>query len=161
MSDGRVPPPGRQDAPVVERPVRVESLEGGFAWVVADRAGGCSGCPEKGGCGHAALLGEAPPIRLKVDNRLNARPGEWVAIGLPSSGLIASLGVAYGLPVLGFLAGTLAGSAFGGTAAAMLGGVCGLGLAFLAGRRLCAAGRGRATPVMLRKVPPPAGPCGT
>jgi len=146
---------------MAERPVRVESLEGDFAWVSADRRSGCSGCPEKGGCGHAALFGDAPPIRLKVDNRLNARPGEWVVIGLPSGGLVASLALAYGLPVLGFLAGTLVGSGLGGTAAAMLGGACGLGLAFLAGRRLCAAGRGRATPVMVRKVPPPAGACGT
>jgi len=161
MSDGRVPPSERDRAPMAERPVRVESLDGGFAWVSADRRGGCSSCPDKGGCGHAALLGEAPPIRLKVDNRLHARPGDWVVVGLPSSGLMASMALAYGLPVLGFLAGTLLGSAVGGTAAAMIGGAAGLGSAFLAGRRLCAAGRGRTTPVMLRKVPPPAGACGT
>lgn len=155
MSDGKEPPPGRHDAPVVERLVRVEAIEGDSAWVLADRMGGCGGCSEKGGCGHAALMGEAPPMRLKIANRLDAQAGEWVVLGVTSGSLLGSLMLAYGLPLGGFLAGALAGSAFG-SVAAMLGGAVGLGLMLLLCRRIFRArGDAPAEPRMLRFAPPP------
>ncbi len=155
MSDGKEPPPGRHDAPVVERLVRVDAIEGDSAWVLADRMGGCGGCSEKGGCGHAALMGEAPPMRLKIANRLGAHAGEWVVLGVTSGSLLGSLMLAYGLPLGGFLAGALAGSALG-SVAAMLGGAAGLGLMLLLCRRIFRTrGDAPAEPRMLRFAPPP------
>lgn len=158
MSDGKEPPPGRHDAPVVERLVRVDAIEGANAWVLADRMGGCGGCSEKGGCGHAALMGEAPPMRLKIANRLAAEPGEWVVLGVASGSLLGSLLLAYGLPLGGFLAGTVIGSALS-PVAAMLGGAVGLGLMLLVCRRIFRArsrsGEAAAEPRMLRFAPPP------
>ncbi len=158
MSDGKEPPPGRHDAPVVERLVRVEAVEGGDAWVLADRMGGCGGCSEKGGCGHAALMGDAPPMRLKIANRLGAAPGEWVVLGIASGSLLGSLMLAYGLPLCGFLAGAVAGAAFG-PEAAIFGGVAGLGLMLPVCRRIfrarAGAGNAPAEPRMLRFAPPP------
>ena len=109
MSDGMDPPPEQRQAPVVERLVRVDAVEGGDAWVLADRAGGCGGCSEKGGCGHAGLMGEMPPVRIRVANRLGAQPGDWVVLGLSSEALLGSLALAYGLPLGGFLLGAVAG----------------------------------------------------
>ncbi len=158
MSDGKEPPPGRHDAPVVERLVRVDAIEGGNAWVLADRVGGCGGCSEKGGCGHAALMGEAPPMRLRIANRLDAEPGEWVVLGMASGSLLGSLMLAYGLPLGGFIAGAVLGS-LANPLAAMLGGAAGLGLMLLLCRRIfrarAVAGEAPAEPRMLRFAPPP------
>ncbi|MBN2751546.1 MAG: SoxR reducing system RseC family protein [Rhodospirillaceae bacterium] len=159
MNDAQTPTPGPQGHTMAERLVQVDSLEDGFAWVVADRMGGCGSCPEKGACGHAALLGEAPPIHMKLKNTLGVRPGDWIALGVSSNGLVASLGIAYGMPVLGFLIGTLVGSALGGTAMAMLSGALGLGAAFLGCRHLFKADHDHAAPTMLRKMPPPTETC--
>lgn len=158
MSDGKEPPLGRHDALVVERLVRVEAVDGGDAWVLAERAGGCGGCSEKGGCGHAGLMGEAPPMRLKIANRLDAEPGEWVVLGVASGSLLGSLMLAYGLPLAGFLAGAMLGAAFG-SAAAILAGAAGFGLMLLVCRRIFRArsrrGEAPAEPRMLRFAPPP------
>ncbi len=146
-------------APVVERLVRVEAVEGRLARVTADRLGGCGGCSERSGCGHAALMGDRPPLRLTVENTLAARPGDWVVVGMPAAGLLGPLLWAYGLPLGGFLAGVLAGAGFG-SAGAMACGAAGLAVGVLAGRRLFAARRekGRETgePRMLRRAEPPA-----
>lgn len=155
MSEQNALPPGRADAPVVERTVRVESVEDGFAWVVAEKMSGCGGCSEKAGCAHAALSADARPLRLRVENRLGAQPGDWVGIGMPAASLLGSMGLAYGLPVAGFLAGVLAGSA-AGTLAAMAGGAAGFVLALFGCRRLLAGREQVAAPAMLRRMPPPA-----
>lgn len=158
MSDGKESSPGLANAPVVERLVRVDAVEGESAWVLADRMGGCGGCSEKGGCGHAALMGEAPPMRLKIANRLNAAPDEWVVLGVTSGSLLGSLMLAYGLPLGGFLGGALLGASIA-PVAAMLGGAVGLGLMLLVCRRIFrargAAGDVTAEPRMLRFAPPP------
>ena len=155
MSDGMGPPPGTQEAPVVERLVRVDAVENGDAWVTADRMGGCGGCPEKGGCGHAALLGDMPPVRIRIENRLGVRPGDWVMLGVPSASLIGSAGLAYGLPLVGFLAGAITGAEFG-AGVAIAAGVGGLALMALACRYVFTARRGDpARPVMLRLAPAP------
>lgn len=140
---------------VVERLVRVDAVDNGDAWVVVARGGGCGGCSEKGGCGHAALTGELPPVRLKVPNRLGVRAGDWVVLGLSSGALLGSLTLAYGLPLGGFLLGALAGAAFG-AGAAIAAAVAGLALAFAAGRFLFASRRVEAArPAMLRLAAAP------
>ena len=158
MSDGKEPSPGLANAPVVERLVRVDAVDGDKAWVLADRMGGCGGCSEKGGCGHAALMGDAPPMRLKIANRLQAAPGEWVVLGVTSGSLLGAVMTAYGLPLGGFLAGAVIGSLIG-SVAAMLGGAAGLVLMLLVCRRIFRArsvvGDAPAEPRMLRFAPPP------
>ncbi len=158
MSEDEGFAPGGDGTPVVERLVRVEAVDGRFAQVTADRLGGCGGCSEKSGCGHAALMGDRPPLRLTVENVLAAQPGDWVVIGMPSAGLLGALGWAYGLPLGGFLAGVLAGASFG-SAAAFFCGAAGMAAGLLAGRRRFAARRekGQETgePRMLRRADPP------
>lgn len=140
---------------MVERLVRVDAVENGHAWVVAERGGGCGACSEKGGCGHAALMGEMPPVRIKVLNRLDVRPGDWVVLGLPSGALLGSLTLAYGLPLGGFLLGAVAGAAFG-AGAAIVAAAAGLALALAAGRFVFASRRADpARPAMLRLAAAP------
>lgn len=155
MSDGMDPPPEQRQAPVVERLVRVDAIEGEDAWVLADRAGGCGGCAARRGCGHAGLMGEMPPVRIRVANRLGARPGDWVVLGMSSGALVGSLALAYGLPLLGFLLGAVAGAAFG-AGAAIAAAVGGLALALALGRFAFASRRiDPARPAMLRPAAAP------
>lgn len=158
MSDGKEPPPGHDHAPVVERLVRVDAVEGDHAWVIADRRGGCGSCAERGGCGHAALREDVPPMRLKVPNRLAAEPGEWVVLGIRSDSLLGSSMLAYGLPLGGFLGGAMAGAVVA-PAAAIGGGVVGLAAMLGVCRWLFARrarqGRAPAQPRMIRFAPPP------
>lgn len=89
----------------------VTQVDGRFAWVELAVAQGCGRCHEPGGCGGVDI---ARPFgggrkHLKVENLIDLRPGERVAVcveeGLP---LRAALWM-YGVPVLGVILGAVLG----------------------------------------------------
>lgn len=56
-------------------------------------------------CGACGGKGQEKTISLPGD----CQPGEWVRVELPDSRFLNAAAVAYGLPLLGFLAGLLSG----------------------------------------------------
>ncbi|MGD2136993.1 MAG: SoxR reducing system RseC family protein [Gammaproteobacteria bacterium] len=101
---------------MIEEPGQVVGIEGEYAWVEAVRATSCSSCSAHQGCGTATLarvLGNRQ-VRLRVLNRIDARIGDSVVIGIPESGLLRGSVAVYAAPLLGLFAGALAGHLLGG-----------------------------------------------
>ena len=120
------------------RKARVVSVEGGEAIVAVDPLVGCGHCHEPGGCGGAA--GDGLGLRcteFRALNTLGAQPGDWVSVAVPNQGPRVAALLAYGLPVLGLLAGAfladLAGLGDGGAALAAVSGAV---AAYVLGRAL-------------------------
>ena len=67
---------------MIEETGRVVGLETGFAWVEAEPRSGCGECTARKGCGTSAIarmLGQRS-VRIRVLNRIDARPGDRVVI---------------------------------------------------------------------------------
>jgi sigma-E factor negative regulatory protein RseC len=58
-------------------------------------------------------------VRLRVLNRINARVGDHVVIGIAESGLLRGSLAVYAMPLLGLFAGALAGHLLGNMVSAM------------------------------------------
>lgn len=138
---------------MIEQYGRVERVDGARAWV-ACRPASCRPCDEGRGCGGGILARAFArrDVRFAVANPLDARPGERVVLGLDERGLQSASFRLYGLPVLAFLAGTLAGAAIAGGAgqdvAALGGGLAGMAAALVHARR---SGARAPEPVLLRR----------
>lgn len=91
----------------------VVRTDGDYAVVEAQGAPGCGRCEAAGGCASASLgrLFCAAPRRIRVLNRLGARPGERVVLTAREGALLRSAGAAYGLPLLLLVAGAVLGAA--------------------------------------------------
>lgn len=118
----------------------VRRVEEGDAWVEVAVGGGCGRCNEPGGCGGVNV---ARPLALqstnvRVANRIQARPGDTVAVVVDDGVPLRAALLAYGWPVLGIIggaaAGTLAASPGQGDLLASLGALAGGLVAYLAGR---------------------------
>lgn len=75
-----------------------------FAYVEAQRTGGCNGCSASGTCGTASLsryFNRKSNRLVRVNNELLLQPGEQVKLMLDESQLIKQALLAYGLPLLG------------------------------------------------------------
>lgn len=115
---------------------RVTGLDGDFALVQVE-GGGCGRCHEAGGCGGQQLTQMfcSAPRQYRVRNAVGAKPGDRVSILLPAGALGRYATLAYGLPLLGLIAGALLGDSLGGDAGALCGGAVGCCAAFLLMRR--------------------------
>ena len=119
-----------------------ENLKDGFAVVVTDRKGACSGCHSDDGC--RSCLSTGTKIESRVSNPINAQAGEVVRISLRNSDLFKGAALFYLLPVACVIAGALIGlnvnwaSGLSVTSRPVLGGliglVVGIGTAMLVGR---------------------------
>jgi sigma-E factor negative regulatory protein RseC len=149
-------PVGNPD--VLESPALVVGLDEGLALVEADYGGGCgSGMCVKGGCGTAVLgrlFSNNPRGPLRVDNPIQARPGERVMIGVGDGMLLRAAATAYLLPLAGFVTGALVGrvSLAGGDAGAVLGALGGLAVGWVLARASGASMTRSARPVILRRI---------
>ncbi len=114
---------------MIENEAVVTHIEGDFAWLTVERQGGCSSC-SSGGCGTASLasLFGQRPTPLRVDNRLQAQPGEQVVIGIEERSLLIGALLIYLLPLLLLLVAAIVGEQWGGEVAAVVLGAIGLGL---------------------------------
>jgi len=98
---------------MIEETGQIVDVQGAFAWVESERTGTCGGCAVRKGCGTGAIakvLGQRR-VRLRVLNRIEARVGDHVVIGITESGLLRGSLALYVAPLSGLFAGALAGYA--------------------------------------------------
>jgi sigma-E factor negative regulatory protein RseC len=96
---------------VIEETGQIVDVEGAFAWVESGRSSSCGSCAANKGCGTGAIakvLGQRR-VRLRVLNRIEARVGDLVVIGVSESGLLRGSLAVYAAPLTGLFAGALAG----------------------------------------------------
>ncbi len=145
---------------MIEETATVMRAEGGLAWVLPrPRGSACGHCSARAGCGSATfgdLFGLGPVVALiEVENRLCARSGEQVVIGIPDAVLIRASLLAYLLPLLAMLvAVALASSAGCAEGAQAVAGLAGLGAGFSLTRKLTRGARARYRPGVLRRASP-------
>lgn len=91
----------------------VQRLDAGYAWVDVSVAQGCGRCHEPGGCGGVNLARPLAPISrsVRVVNDIDARAGESVGVVIDDRVPLQAALCAYGWPVLGVIAGAVAGAA--------------------------------------------------
>jgi sigma-E factor negative regulatory protein RseC len=100
---------------MIEEQGQVVDVQGEFAWIESERSTTCGSCAVRKGCGTSAIaqvLGQRR-VRLRVLNRINARVGDNVVIGIAESGVVHGSLAVYAVPLLGLFAGALAGQALG------------------------------------------------
>ena len=146
---------------MIEEHARVVAVQGDTALLQTQRQSSCGSCEVKSGCGTSVLAGifGQKMTQLKVQNTLNARPGDEVVLGMEEHALVTGSLLVYGVPLLMLLLGALMGEAMasqlGMDAEQLLpvvGGATGFVLAFLLVRgvlRRTAVGL-QMNPVMLR-----------
>src|SRR6185295_16524789 len=85
----------------------VRALDGREAIVEVEQQGGCGRCHEEGGCGGQQLTQMfcSGPKSYRVDNTAGAVVGEAVEVAIAAGALRRSASLAYGLPLLGVVAG--------------------------------------------------------
>lgn len=144
---------------MIEERAVVVGLDGDQVLLEIVRNKPCGLCGQTRGCGVSLwgrLLGHRNNV-FHADNRINARVGDSVVVGVDEKALLASSLAVYGVPLLALLAGAALGGVMTPVALAadirsVAGAVTGLvlGLLWLKGH---AAGRGlnaRYRPVVLR-----------
>jgi sigma-E factor negative regulatory protein RseC len=147
---------------MIEESGEIVGIDGEFAWIEGIRTATCGGCSVRRGCGTAALsraMGNRH-VRLRVLNRINARVGDSVVIGIPESGLLRGSLAVYAVPLLALFGGALFGDMLGGVfgadgsePAAIAGAVAGFGAGLLWLKRFSRRIAANATfqPVILRR----------
>ena len=96
---------------MIEESGRVVAVQGDFAWVESERTSACGSCAVRKGCGTSAIakvFGQRR-MRLRVLNRIDARVGDTVVVGISESGLLRGSLAVYAAPLVGLFAGALAG----------------------------------------------------
>jgi len=148
---------------MIEEDAVVIAAEAGLVEVEIRRRTSCNACAARSGCGVSLLdrvLGRRPQ-RLLLANKLDARVGEEVVIGIPECALLKAAVAAYMIPLLGLLGGGVVGDLLttdpaSGQALPLLTGLVGLALGLLGtrlySRRLAKDPRWRA--VLLRRGVP-------
>ncbi len=141
----------------------VLATEGEWAWVEIPRRGGCGACASSGSCGVgrlASLFGRHP-VRLRLRNDVDARPGERVLLAIDEGRVALGAGTVYAPPLVGLVVGVGLGEWLGARAGlpvdavALVLGALGVGLGaalarWLGGR---AGGEGPYHPVVTRRLP--------
>ena len=116
--------------------VRVTGLGKGGIWVEGIQQSACNSCSAKSGCGQHSLSKLGRPVRLWVDTQDSFEVGEVVGLTLPQGSLAASAAALYGLPLLGLIAGAIAGHQIWGESASVVTALAGLGVGFAGARYL-------------------------
>ena len=86
-------------------------MKGDVAWVESEHRAACSGCAVRKGCGTSAIAKVFGQRRLQLEvlNRIQARVGDTVVVGISESGLVRGSLAVYTAPLAGLFAGALAG----------------------------------------------------
>lgn len=83
----------------------VSRVEDGYAWVETERRSSCSSCGARSGCGTAVLarvLGRRQP-KVRAINRIGARAGDRVVLGLAEQALLQGSAAVYLVPLVSML----------------------------------------------------------
>lgn len=151
---------------MIEEPARVVDCDGAAALVETEPQTACGACSARSGCGTSLLASVfgRKPARLRVANRLGARPGDQVIIGISERGLVRVSLLLYALPLMGLLLGAVGGERLvqrwglgGGEALSIIGGLFGLAAGLAAARNFSRTKRTNqlTRAVMLRRVGEP------
>jgi sigma-E factor negative regulatory protein RseC len=100
---------------LIEQTARVTRAVDDKAWVSLGGQSGCPACDAGQGCG-AGLFGRLlrrHSAEFELDNRIDARPGQAVVVGIPERAYLATVFSIYGLPLLAGLAGAALGHYIG------------------------------------------------
>ncbi|SIN90133.1 positive regulator of sigma(E), RseC/MucC [Sulfurivirga caldicuralii] len=119
---------------------RVVRADAQWVWVETQRESGCSSCAAKGVCGSSVLetLFSNRHVPIRLPNTHNAQTGDMVELALPESALLRQSLWAYGVPLLGFIVGAMAGQALDAELGAIVGSMLGLAGGFGLTRRFAA-----------------------
>ncbi len=98
---------------MIEETGRLVSCDGAYAWVETQRKSACGSCPVNKGCGTNALskMYGDKFSRVKALNRIEAKVGEIVVLGLAEEALVRGSMMMYGVPLLGLIVGGVVGAA--------------------------------------------------
>ena len=96
---------------MIEETAVVISSDERYAEVDANRQTACGSCSNKSGCGTSVLAGVFgnKQARVKVLNKIGAKPGDKVVVGIPEGAFLYSAFALYGIPLLAFLSAAIAG----------------------------------------------------
>jgi sigma-E factor negative regulatory protein RseC len=113
---------------VIEQQAIVTAVFDSRAEVRVQRQAACGGCEQSGGCSTSVLAGlfGRHDRQVIVDNPLGAEPGDLVVLGIEEGALQTASLVAYLLPILGLIAGAVAGSLLGAEPLSLTLGLLGL-----------------------------------
>ena len=151
---------------MIEERGRVLRADDGWAQITPDPDRSCGSCAAQGGCSTKWLTALFPRRELTffADNRIGARAGDAVIVGVDEQVLQRSSLLLYALPLAGLLAGGILGESVFSTLGAhpelggILGGLTGLIAALAFARRRSSAIRpadDRRRVRLLRVVRPP------
>ncbi|HEX9592449.1 MAG TPA: SoxR reducing system RseC family protein [bacterium] len=109
----------------------VVGVDGDTAQVSVSRTSACGGCAQEGACNPLDPAGQE--IVIRVDNALDARPGQRVVVGIEENMVLRGAAWVYALPLVTFflgywLGGMMAPAGEGESGAAIVGALIGLGL---------------------------------
>ncbi len=126
---------------------KVEKVDGGYiATLSCHQQSSCSGCASKSSCATGQMT-KVIGNRTHLWTLSTSKPlavGEQVEIGFPEAALVSSAAIVYLLPLLGLLLGALLGDKLfqavfaGSETGAIIGGIGGLALTFIALKRYLA-----------------------
>lgn len=105
--------PGR-----VEEVARIVRTDATHAWVETERKSACGQCSSSSSCGTSALakvLGHKV-VRVRASNPKGYVSGDLVMVGISDQLLVKGTWLMYGLPLVGFMLGGLAGGGLAGVA---------------------------------------------
>jgi sigma-E factor negative regulatory protein RseC len=114
----------------------VVGIDGKMARVRVARGAACGGCSSQGACSPLEPTGQEMVIR--VENRLHARPGQRVVVGIDDRVVLRGAAWVYMLPLATFFAGYWLGARLLPVGEGELGGVAGAVLGLVGGLALVA-----------------------
>ncbi|MEK9711938.1 MAG: SoxR reducing system RseC family protein [Thalassolituus sp.] len=114
--------------------VEVVEIGDGGIWVEGVQRSACGSCSARAGCGQHSLSKLGRPVRLWVKSSQAFQVGQQVVLALPQGSLALSALNMYGLPLIGLIAGAMAGYSTGSEPASVVTGLLGLGAGLLLAR---------------------------
>lgn len=96
---------------MIEETGELISCDGDYAWVETQRKSACGSCSVNKGCGTGALskMYGDKFSRVKALNKIKAKEGETVILGLAEEALVRGSMIMYGLPLIGLILGGILG----------------------------------------------------
>lgn len=94
---------------MIEEQGRITGIQGTDAWVQTLRQGACENCKIRTGCGQRVLaeLSSSKASQVRVNNVLQAKPGDQVLLGMGEAALLRASLLVYLVPMLGLLGGAV------------------------------------------------------
>lgn len=109
----------------------VRSIESSFADIEVEQ-GGCGRCHEEGGCGGQQLTQMfcSGARSYRVCNSIGAQVGDKVIIAIAPGSVRDTANLAYGMPLIGAIAGAILGAFVAGDNGSIIGCLLGLSVAY-------------------------------